>query len=111
PRCGTERRPTSGRRAIRARARRSRRPRARARPGAATAVKTRADYTGLDMPGAGAENPDVPRVLILLVLVAALGGCKRNPDAPPCGAVGATFFALSKDGLARGTLDSDRELR
>jgi hypothetical protein len=64
------------------------------------------------MLGAGSENPVVPRASIyVLALVAALSGCKRNPDAPPCGAVGATFFALSKDALARATLDSDRDMR
>lgn len=63
------------------------------------------------MPGAGSENPVVPRLAIALALVAALGGCKRNPDAPPCGAVGATFLALSKDALSRATLDSDRDMR
>lgn len=65
------------------------------------------------MLGAGAENLGVPRVslAILLVVVLAAGGCKRNPDAPPCGAVGATFLALSKDALSRATLDSDQDMR
>ncbi|MDX2087744.1 MAG: hypothetical protein SFX73_07835 [Kofleriaceae bacterium] len=52
------------------------------------------------------------RALITFALLAALGGCKRNPDAPPCGAVGATFFTLSNDALAKATPDrSDRDLR
>lgn len=61
------------------------------------------------MLGAEAENPVVVRALLVLVL--ATGGCKRNADAPPCGAVGATFFALSKDRLMHSTLDSDHDLR
>jgi hypothetical protein len=61
------------------------------------------------MLGAEAENPVVVRALLVLVLAA--GGCKRNADAPPCGAVGATFFALTKDGLSHATLDTDHDLR
>ena len=76
------------------------------------AEPTRGHYTGLDMSGAGAENRGVHRALLLvLVLVTAAGGCKRNQDAPPCGAVGATFLALSKDALSHATLDSDHDMR
>lgn len=63
------------------------------------------------MLGAGAENHVVQRVSILLVAALAAGGCKRATDAPPCGAVGATFLALSKDALSRATLDSDHDMR
>lgn len=81
----------------------------------AIAGATRRDYTCLDMPRAGAENPVVHRAGFVLVFAAGLAlaatGCKRKAGAPPCGAVGATFFALTMDGLTHATLDGDRDLR
>ena len=53
--------------------------------------------------------------LLALALVAAtLAGCKRgNADAPPCGAVGAKFFALARDALSKSRLaaQTDSTLR
>jgi hypothetical protein len=66
------------------------------------------------MPRAGAENAVVHRAGLVLVFAAALApaaGCKRKADAPPCGAVGATFFALTRDGLTHATVDGDHDLR
>jgi hypothetical protein len=80
----------------------------------AIAGATRRDYTCLDTARAGAENPVVHRAGLVLVFAAAaslVAGCKRKADAPPCGAVGATFFALTMDGLTHATVDGDHDLR
>ena len=48
------------------------------------------------------------RIVVPVALVLALGACRRaNPDAPPCGAVGAKFLALTKDSLIKSTLGED----
>jgi len=50
----------------------------------------------------------VVRALAVFALVLGLGACKRgSADAPPCGAVGAKFLALTKDSLIKSTLDED----
>ena len=45
---------------------------------------------------------------VALAFLLTLGACKRgSADAPPCGAVGAKFLALTKDSLLRSTLNED----
>lgn len=47
-------------------------------------------------------------VPVALASLLALGACKRgSADAPPCGAVGAKFLALTKDSLLKSTLSED----
>jgi hypothetical protein len=50
----------------------------------------------------------VVRVALALALALVLGACKRgSADAPPCGAVGSKFLALTRDALTRSTLGED----
>lgn len=47
-------------------------------------------------------------IRLAAVLALALVACNRGTaDAPPCGAVGAKFLALTKDSLTKSTLGED----
>jgi hypothetical protein len=65
----------------------------------------------LDSHGASVDNRRV-RTVSIVVVIAALAGCKRQPASErSCDQVGARFVAIARDGLVRQGSTMDPQLR